>query len=52
MLGHGLTGIGKSKDNITATTLHISEILKVENKDKAHIVGVSLGSTLILPVLL
>ena len=24
MLGHGLTGIGKSKDNITATTLHIS----------------------------
>ena len=46
MLGHGLTGIGKSKDNITATTLHISEILKVENKDKAHIVGVSLGSLL------
>ena len=46
MLGHGLTGVGKSKDNITATPLHISEILKVENKDKAHIVGVSLGSLL------
>ena len=44
MLGHGLTGVGKSKDKITATVTHISEILRVENQDKAHIAGVSLGS--------
>ncbi len=46
MLGHGLTGVGKSKDKITATALHLKQILKVENCDKIHIVGVSLGSLL------
>ena len=46
MLGHGLTGVGKSKDKLTATATHIAEILKVENKDKLHIIGVSLGSLL------
>ncbi len=46
MLGHGLTGIGKSKDKITATAMHITEILKAENRETAHIVGVSLGSLL------
>ena len=44
MLGHGLTGVGKSKDKITATANHVSEILRAENRDDAHIVGVSLGS--------
>lgn len=44
MLGHGLTGVGKSKERITATARHISEILKAEKRDKAHIIGVSLGS--------
>jgi len=46
MLGHGLTGVGKSKDKITATAVHIAEILKTENRDNTHIVGVSLGSLL------
>ena len=38
MLGHGLTGVGKSKDKLIDTTTHIAEILKVENKDKLHII--------------
>lgn len=46
MLGHGLTGVGKSKDKISSTPIHISEILKQENIEKVHIVGVSLGSLL------
>jgi alpha/beta hydrolase len=46
MLGHGLTGVGKSKDKLIDTATHIEEILKVENKDKLHIIGVSLGSLL------
>jgi pimeloyl-ACP methyl ester carboxylesterase len=46
MLGHGLTGVGKSKDKITATAVHIAEILKAENRDNIHIVGVSVGSLL------
>ncbi len=46
MLGHGLTGTGRSKDKIGATVDHIAEILKVENRLQTHIVGVSLGSLL------
>ena len=46
MLGHGLTGVGKSKDKISATNIHIAEILKAENQDTIHIVGVSIGSLL------
>jgi pimeloyl-ACP methyl ester carboxylesterase len=46
MIGHGLTGVGKSKDKITATTTHVAEILKAENRETAHIAGVSLGSLL------
>lgn len=46
MLGHGLTGVGKSKDKLTATAVHIAEILKAENQDKIHIIGVSVGSLL------
>lgn len=46
MLGHGLTGVGKSKDKLTATAVHIAEILKAENRDKIHIIGVSVGSLL------
>jgi pimeloyl-ACP methyl ester carboxylesterase len=46
MLGHGLTGVGKSKDKITATAAHIVEILKAENRANTHIVGVSVGSLL------
>jgi len=46
MLGHGLTGVGKSKDKITATAVHLAEILKAEYCDTIHIVGVSVGSLL------
>ena len=46
MLGHGLTGTGKSKDKITATAVHLTEILKAENCDMIHLVGVSAGSLL------
>jgi pimeloyl-ACP methyl ester carboxylesterase len=46
MLGHGLTGVGKSKDKISATHMHIAEILKAENRDTIHLVGVSLGALL------
>jgi len=46
MLGHGLSVVGKSKDKITATAVHIAEILKAENREKTHIAGVSLGSLL------
>ena len=46
MLGHGLTGVGKSKDKIGETPLHVAEILAQEGVEKAHIAGVSLGSLL------
>jgi pimeloyl-ACP methyl ester carboxylesterase len=46
MLGHGITVAGKSKDKITATATHLAEILKAENTDTIHIVGVSLGALL------
>ena len=46
MLGHGLTGTGKSKDKIGATADHIAAILKVERHRQTHIVGVSMGSLL------
>lgn len=46
MLGHGLSVVGKSKDKIKSTPIHLAEILKRENIEKTHIVGVSLGSLL------
>jgi pimeloyl-ACP methyl ester carboxylesterase len=46
MLGHGLTGVGKSKDKISSTPVHVAEILALEGIEKTHIVGVSLGSLL------
>lgn len=44
MIGHGLTGVGKSKDKITSMSMYIAEILVQEQIEKTHIVGVSLGS--------
>lgn len=44
MLGHGLSNFSKTKDKIDATIYHIDAILKLEGYDKAHIVGVSMGS--------
>ncbi len=46
MLGHGMTGTGKSKDNIGVTADHVAAILKVEKHRQTHIVGVSVGSLL------
>ena len=46
MLGHGLTGVGKSKDKIMSMPTHVAEILSLENIEKVHAVGVSLGSLL------
>ena len=46
MPGHGLSEIGKSKINVSATPQLILDILNLENIEKAHIAGVSLGSLL------
>ena len=44
LLGHGLSRVGKSSDKIDASADHIDEILKKERKEKAHVIGVSMGS--------
>ncbi len=46
ILGHGLTSMEKTKDKLDSTATHIIGILKKENIDKCHIVGVSMGSLL------
>lgn len=42
--GHGLSMVKRSKDKIDQAVYHIAEILNKEGKDKAHFVGVSMGS--------
>lgn len=44
MIGHGLSQVRKSNDKIDASTRHIADIMAAEGYDKAHMVGVSLGS--------
>ena len=44
LIGHGLSKANKSKDKIDASAKHISKILEIEGFDKAHFVGVSMGS--------
>ncbi len=44
MLGHGLSKVDKAKDKIDASINHINSIMQLEGFDKAHIVGVSMGS--------
>lgn len=44
MIGHGLSKSNKSKDRIDATVSHIDDIFKLEKVDKAHFIGVSMGS--------
>lgn len=44
LLGHGLSKGNKSKDKIDASATHINEIMKIEGFEKAHLVGVSMGS--------
>jgi pimeloyl-ACP methyl ester carboxylesterase len=46
MLGHGLSRVGKSKDKIASTPVHVAEILGREGIEKVHVAGVSLGSLL------
>jgi len=44
MLGHGLSKVEKAKDKIDFTIHHIDTILKKEGYNKAHFVGVSMGT--------
>ncbi len=42
--GHGLSRVKGSKDKIDQSVYHIAQILKNEEIDRAHFVGVSMGS--------
>jgi len=44
LIGHGLSKANKSKDKIDVSSKHIHEIMKIEGFEKAHLVGVSMGS--------
>ena len=44
MLGHGLSKVEKTKDKIDFTINHIDNILNIEGYNKAHLVGVSMGT--------
>ncbi|PID67880.1 MAG: hypothetical protein CR968_04355 [Flavobacteriia bacterium] len=44
LIGHGLSKAHKSKDQIDASLQHLEKILETEGYDKAHVVGVSMGS--------
>ncbi len=44
LIGHGLSKANKSKDKIDASLKHLEKILEIERFEKAHFVGVSMGS--------
>ena len=44
LLGHGLSRAGKAKDKIDASLLHIEAIIKTEGYERAHFIGVSMGT--------
>jgi 3-oxoadipate enol-lactonase len=44
LIGHGLSKANKSKDKIDVSSKLIERILDIEGFEKAHIVGVSMGS--------
>jgi len=44
LIGHGLSKTNKSKDKLDVSSKHIIEILEIEGFDKAHLIGVSMGS--------
>ena len=44
LIGHGLSKVNRSKDKIDMSSEHINKILEIEGFDKAHFVGVSMGS--------
>jgi len=47
LLGHGLSQVGKAKDKIDISTEHIRLIIENEGFEKAHFVGVSMGTLII-----
>jgi len=44
LIGHGLSKAGKSKDQIDASASHILQILDLEEVEKTHLIGTSMGS--------
>lgn len=44
LIGHGLSKAKKSKNKIDVSSEHIAKILEIKGFDKAHIVGISMGS--------
>lgn len=44
LIGHGLSKANGSKDQIDASSEHIKKIMEKEGAEKAHLVGVSIGS--------
>jgi 3-oxoadipate enol-lactonase len=44
LLGHGLSSVDKSKQKIDTSAEHIDTIIKSEGHEKAHFVGVSMGT--------
>jgi pimeloyl-ACP methyl ester carboxylesterase len=46
IMGHGLSKIEKTKDKIDKTADHVYQILQEEEKEKAHLVGSSMGGLL------
>lgn len=44
LIGHGLSMSNDSDDKIDASLKHIERIIEIEGFDKAHLVGVSMGS--------
>ena len=47
LIGHGLSQVENSKHQLDESAKHVAEILNIENKKKAHFIGVSLGSLII-----
>jgi 3-oxoadipate enol-lactonase len=43
-IGHGMSKAARSKDKIDASSLHLLKIMDLEEVNKAHLVGVSMGS--------
>ena len=44
LLGHGLSSVDKAKQKIDSSADHIDTIIKSEGHEKAHFVGVSMGT--------
>ena len=44
LFGHGLSQVGKAKDKIDISTEHLRLIIENEGFEKAHFVGISMGT--------